>query len=84
MTLYLFRIRQCPKNLQERTVLALTTTTATTKCDIMGLGKASIITTSLVIHYNETATTSYNVVKAQTNAYLLILSKNNVSMQLIQ
>jgi len=75
MTLHLFRICQCPKNLQQRIVLALTTTTATTKCGIVGLGKASIITTSLVSHYNITANTLHKVVKAQTNVYLLIVSK---------
>jgi len=73
MTLYLFSIRQCPKNLEQRIVLALTTTIATTHCGIMGFGKASIITTSLVIHYNVTAATLHQVVKAQTNAYLLVL-----------
>lgn len=75
MTLYLFRICQCPKHLQQRIVLALTTTTTTTQCDIVGLGQASIIPTSLVIHYNVTATTLHKVVKAQTNAYLLTVSK---------
>jgi len=46
-----------PKNFEHRIVLALTTTIATTQCGIMGFGKASIITTSLVIYYNVTAAT---------------------------
>ena len=75
MTLYLFRICQCPKNLEQRIVLALTTTIATTQCGIMGFGKASISITSLVIYYNVTAATLHKVLKAQTNAYLLTVSK---------
>jgi hypothetical protein len=82
MTLYPFRIFWCPNPLQQRTVLAVTAATAATWCCIVQMGKRSIIISSLVKHYNVTATTLNKMVEAKTSSYFL-LATHNVSMQLI-